>query len=75
MKWKTGRPDKDGHYLATLHLGKVREITFTVAGGWNTHIDSDGNVYKEYALDDSEVFGWINLPQPMPESFEVVWSE
>ena len=75
MKWRTGRPDKDGEYIVTKKFGNVGTLLFTTDGGWNTRRGSDGEVNHEYRIEDSYIRGWINLPDPMPETPDVVWSE
>lgn len=66
---KDGVPKKDGMYLAykyvykygSLERGiKYDPISFTVKGGWNTFVDLDGVLHKEYAINDDFYDGWLD---------------
>ena len=75
MKWRTGRPEKDGEYIITNRWNEVKTLLFTTDGCWNTRRGSDGEVYPEYRIKDSYIRGLLPFPDPMPETPDVVWSE
>ena len=75
MKWRTGRPEKDGEYIITNRWNEVRTILFTTDGGWNTARNKAGELSVEHKLKDDYVRGWLPFPDPMPETPYVVWSE
>ena len=77
MKWRRGRPKKDGTYIVTTFSGRVTDYFFTTDGGWNTTRENDGSVDKACAIEDEFVRGWIPYPAPMPDpdaiEFDVDW--
>lgn len=73
MHWITHTdPKQDGRYLVAYPIGhgfKVDVMNFTVAGGWNTFVLSDGTVTHSEAFKDDHIgtsnylLGWQFLPK------------
>jgi hypothetical protein len=75
MKWvKDHDPNKDGDYIVIKGHSdlEVNTLSYTVAGGWNTHYTTDGKLYDENAFDDhvgeegSWIKGWLTLSDGDP---------
>ena len=71
-------PSDDGIYLIQYVTGEKGAMQFTVAGGWNTHYESTGNLYDEAAIKDGYVVRWYSAPEPpmhIPEEWRKEWLE
>lgn len=63
-------PTKDGTYLAQMIHGGITGLDFTIEGGWNTHYDTDGELYTDHAIDKNRVARWLDAPAPPEVSDE-----
>ena len=66
-------PLADGEYYVQTVYGGVKTMYYTYEGGWNTHRDSDGALYKENAIDDGYVARWCKVETP--PSVPTEWKE
>ena len=57
------RPTKDGYFLAYMTTGYYANLMYTVRGGWNTYVDSKGNLHMDAKLDDEDVTAWFEAPE------------
>ena len=57
-------PLTDGNYLVQTVYGDVASMLYTTAGGWNTHIDQNGVLCDESAIEDGYVARWYDVPTP-----------
>lgn len=54
------KPAKNGRYLAVNSTG-CQFILFFAEGYWNSTVDADGVLQKEYAMDD--IVWWAVFPE------------
>lgn len=57
-------PQKDGVYLTQMMHGGLAGLEYTQEGGWNTHYDSDGNLWDKSVISDNNVARWFDAPEP-----------
>ena len=67
-------PTLDGTYLVQMTHGGLSGLDFTIAGGWNTHYDSHGELHTESAISKLDVARWLDAPEP-PEVPNEWWEE
>ena len=77
MRWKREMPTENGEYIVTTATGRVTTLQFTVEGGWNTFIMTNGTLSNESAFEPDDVRGWMPMPKAMPDpakyEFEIEW--
>lgn len=57
-------PMEDGYYLVQMETGYVTGLEYTFAGGWNTHIDYEGNLRDDGKIESSAIARWLDAPKP-----------
>ena len=64
-------PLADGEYIVQTVYGRITSINYTHKGGWNTHYDSDGNLYDDKAMDSLYIARWhdISTPKSVPQEW------
>jgi hypothetical protein len=64
-------PLNDGNYFVQTVYGDVTSIGYTLKGGWNTHIDKDGVLSDESAINDGYIVRWFRVERPpeVPEEW------
>lgn len=74
MKWikvSDRCPTESGEYIICwAYDGLVSTMNFTTIAGWNTHIDSDGELHADKALRDETVYAWMPFPVAPNSLFE-----
>ena len=68
-------PLADGQFYVQTVYGDVTPMSYTHEGGWNTHIEPDGTVYKENAININEgyIARWCMVDTP--PSIPTEWKE
>lgn len=66
-------PLLDGTYMVQMASGLVQPLGYTLEGGWNTFIDSEGTLHKSTAIKSVSVARWFDVPKPEPVPQE--WRE
>ena len=74
MNGLTSEPQKNGEYIVMKGYSEVEEdfMAYTVEGGWNTFINSDGELVgttrqsDEYINSDGYIKAWFQVPKYNP---------
>ena len=69
------QPDKDGEYIVQTVFDSAKPILYTTEGGWNTYIDSNGDLHNEKMISETHVLRWLEVdpvPDP-PEWARIAW--
>ena len=66
-------PLADGQFYVQTVYGDVKPMSYTNEGGWNTHTEPDGAVYKENAINDGYIARWYMVDTP--PSIPTEWKE
>lgn len=60
------QPDKDGEYMVQTLYDNDGSMSYTTIGGWNTHLDSDGNLYNKSMIDETRILRWYEIEENPP---------
>ena len=58
------QPDKDGEYMVQTKFDHDRPMLYSTIGGWNTYIDSKGDLHDDKAIRETHVLRWYEMETP-----------